>query len=192
MGVCDVKDLKPLPIFAAVLVAGLMLVGLGWLIGSGARLGKCDCPCCDCFGVYWPSDCDCDDDPDIRPIPRPTPRDFPGWTPPTRGEIGEGLSLLRPASLTAVDSPEPWRRIEAEAYLQLTPAQPWNDNARQASLVTHYHGLTWPLHTLAFATDSDYREAIRLDGLRVQVQGVVVQSGYSRLILVESLAEIVR
>jgi hypothetical protein len=88
---------------------------------------------------------------------------------------------------------EPWRRVEIEGVLDVENAQGWNEHNREVWLMRQVVGMPWTFSTaIAFATEADYREAVRLNGALVRLKGVSVHRGWSRFVVVESLTEVRR
>jgi len=91
--------------------------------------------------------------------------------------------------------PEARKQITAEAFLYVAPTTAWDDKSRSITLhdqLPEPGDWSYPEHTLAFATDDVYREARRLDGVLVRVEGFEVRVGWNRYLLAESVREVVR
>lgn len=110
------------------------------------------------------------------------------------------LALAAPYGVGAALGPQ-LRKPEArqlwggEGFLRVEPCVGWNPRNRVVELQRALRpDRDWwlTLGTLAFQVESDYDEAVRLDGCLVQVTGYVVRNGWQTLVVVEDIREVVR
>lgn len=91
----------------------------------------------------------------------------------------------------------PVHRVSVEGFVVVAHGWQWNGEQSAIDIDRRDPGdesrnWTGPTARLLFATDRDYREALRNDGFVVEVRGVEVRRGAERLVVVESVRTVGR